>query len=299
MVNLINHHRTPNVRLRWAPSSYQFFDAPFVVLQESSTQLLLELVAVRDIKEGEEVLLDYGPDWVDAWTTHVERWEEKLDQYVTTTKNNSNGNSMMVQSQEMNTKQQHHRLRTVSEQSRDPYPDNVFTSCFYSYSNRSSALQMEQLLPDTIQNVDPSKHHQKQQQSKKVVTDQWKYSKGIYETRNLRPCLIIHRYTSPAKEQRPQQQEVGAADESDLYTVRIMNHPGLNERERIPVGIHYVVTDIPRRAMQFKDKLYTTDQHLENAFRHHIGMVGTNDGDGGGGGTSTIFPSQWMDLTQQ
>jgi hypothetical protein len=261
MVNLINHPgdgQSPNVRLQWAQSSYQYFDTPFPVLQESSTRLLLELVALRDIEAGEELYMDYGKDWVDAWNSHLQNWEEEINEAV------------IIQSQQMNAHKNHYRLRTLSEQRFDPYPDNVFTGCFYSYSNRTSyaILQLEQ-------------------QKAKVATDQWKHIKGIYETRNLRPCLVLDRHpTNTAADQKRQPDDI-----LYKYNVRIMNYPGLPEKERIPPGIHYVVTDVPRNAIEFIDKIYTTDQHLPSAFRHHIGMIGEDEDD-------VIFPHQWMDLIE-
>jgi len=252
-VNLINHpeNGVPNVRLRWSESSYRFFDKPLSVLQESSSHLLLELVALRDIEEGEEVLLDYGEDWVSAWEKHVKDWEVDMSALTITT------------SQEMN--QKHTILRTLTEQSDYPYPENIFTSCFYSYSQRSST-------------VDPHLDSSKGGHQQQVMTDEWRYFKGIYETRNLRPCLILDRQESHLKEGEKSSDEI-------YYTVRLMNHPGLAENERIPRGVSYIVTKIPRRAVRFSDKLYTTDQHLENAFRHRMGL-----GD--------LFPDQWMDLSE-
>mmetsp|Transcript_36729 Transcript_36729/g.74838 ORF Transcript_36729/g.74838 Transcript_36729/m.74838 type:complete len:628 (+) Transcript_36729:126-2009(+) len=37
--------------------------------------LMLELVATRDIELGAEVLIDYGPDWMKAWKSHLSTWQ--------------------------------------------------------------------------------------------------------------------------------------------------------------------------------------------------------------------------------
>ncbi|KAG7350554.1 hypothetical protein IV203_009914 [Nitzschia inconspicua] len=32
-------------------------------------------VALRDSKQGQEVFMDYGDEWAEAWEKHVEQWE--------------------------------------------------------------------------------------------------------------------------------------------------------------------------------------------------------------------------------
>ena len=70
-----------------------------------------------------------------------------------------------------------------------------------------------------------------------------------------------------------------------LYTVVVRNRYGLRPEERIPAGHMHVVAKVPRRAIRFTDKIYTTDQHLPGAFRHEIGLE--------------IFPEEWMDLKKE
>ena len=38
------------------------------------TGLMFDIVATKDIKRGEEVLLYYGKDWEDSWAEHIEEW---------------------------------------------------------------------------------------------------------------------------------------------------------------------------------------------------------------------------------
>jgi hypothetical protein len=63
------------------------------------------------------------------------------------------------------------------------------------------------------------------------------------------------------------------------------NRRGLKPEEVIPNGSLHIVNGVPRSAIRFMDKYYTTDQHLENAFRHEIQIP------------DEYFPSQWMDLS--
>jgi hypothetical protein len=224
IVNHINHNSSPNVELRWSKSSIPLLSKPLAFLQEPSSHLLLELVALRPISEGEEIFLHYGAEWEHAWENHVQVWKPTDDEYQSS---ESLNRAFPI-------------LKTEVELRNNPYVENVFTSCFYRYTNQT-----------------------------KTQTAEWKFTKGVYENRNLRPCSVINR-------------EIAAGDKT-LYAVRILNRHGLPSNQRIPRGQPHMVTHVPRQAIVFSDKLYTTDQHLETAFRKEMGL-----GD--------IFPFQWMDL---
>ena len=73
-------------------------------------------------------------------------------------------------------------------------------------------------------------------------------------------------------------------DDGVFYTVSIRNRYGLTSAERIPNGTTHIVTSVPRHAIQFSNKLYTTDQHSQHAFRHEIHMP------------DKIFPEKWKNL---
>lgn len=225
IVNHINHDSNPNVELRWSKSGVPLLSKPLAFFQDSSSHVLLELVALRPITEGEEIFLHYGAEWEHAWEKHVQEWKPTDDEYQSSESLNR-ANPI---------------LKTEAEPRNNTYVDNVFTSCFYRYTGQTETQTVE-----------------------------WKFTKGVYENRNLRPCSVIRR-------------EIAAGGKTLLYTVRILNRPGLASNQRIPRGQQHIVTHIPREAIVYSDKLYTTDQHLETAFRKEMGL-----GD--------IFPIQWMDL---
>jgi hypothetical protein len=80
----MNHHHTPNARLRWADgsrvghSNTEWMKVSPTDMVESdkyyTVGLLMEAVALRDIDEGEEITLDYGSEWVSAWEKHQSEW---------------------------------------------------------------------------------------------------------------------------------------------------------------------------------------------------------------------------------
>ena len=76
---------------------------------------MLEYVAMRDIAQGEELFLDYGPAWEAAWTTHVQNWKppSNAKDYVYPTDMNALDEP----------------FRTVDEQRKNPYPSNLQTVC--------------------------------------------------------------------------------------------------------------------------------------------------------------------------
>lgn len=232
IVNLINHSsKSPNVKLQWAVTSQDALQWPMdrILNQQESPGLLLELVALRDIDKGEEIVMNYGSAWQEAWMQHLNQWKPSSEPYVP-----SFNFSVDI-------------LRTEKELRDSPYPDNIFTSCFYKYR---------------------AKEHES---SQNVTMDQWKASTpDVLDMANLRPCAILERE---------------GVDESgkQLYTVQIRNRFGLRDKERLLKGRVHIVTHVPRRAIRFSDKLYTTDPHMEGTFRHEIGLPS--------------FPTQWMDLT--
>jgi hypothetical protein len=257
--SLINHGggKHANARLQWSTSKELYgskvLDDPtwfhqLTVEQILSGQLLLnrtafllELVATRPIRKGEEVLLDYGRDWVEAWVNHSQHWQPDpgANSYAPSYVHND-----VIQI-----------LRTEKELKYQPYPDNVFTSCFYRYTdNKEKAAKLPK-------NGDG------------VTAFRWQLTKGLFDPRNLRPCSVLQRH-----------EETMDGGSRTTFTVQIRNRYGLSPEQRIPKGELHIVTHVPRQAIRFSDKIYTTDQHLENAFRHEIGLP---DG---------IFPELWKDL---
>lgn len=81
----INHggNKKANVKMMWSTKEWSNVDGA----RETSVDdlslvgpidMILELVATRPIKKGEEVLLDYGDDWDNAWKEHMSKWNEVI-----------------------------------------------------------------------------------------------------------------------------------------------------------------------------------------------------------------------------
>ncbi|CAJ1958726.1 unnamed protein product [Cylindrotheca closterium] len=157
-INLINHYPKTNVKLQWRNQKVPSASKDSVDMMMMMT---MELVATKDIKAGEELFLDYGSSWEEAWHQHRQNWEPVTDHY-------SPG---YVVDDTIRL------LRTESEQKDHPYPPNIDTSCFYRYSDRTGE----------------EKASIKKDSSDKVQTFQWKATKGLYDPKFLRPCKVLQR----------------------------------------------------------------------------------------------------------
>ncbi|KAL7447483.1 hypothetical protein ACHAXM_011395 [Skeletonema potamos] len=284
-VNYINHAPltsessngpVANVKLRWSErlmnttASTNKSDlrslTPSQLWAQSTTPegLVLELVALKDLQPNEEILLDYGSIWSKAWKEHSDQYPDsvlKLADDHTLEKEYSPAYIM----DDVVT-----NLRTAEEQVQFPYPENVFTACFYRYR-----YDNETTTKNDAVNKDKTK------------ATPWKMSLGLFDMTNLRPCKVISREPANDRFATPQQlQQQGQPPQGEmLYTAIIQNRPGLEANERIPKGTKHVVSGIPRAAFRFVDRPYTSDIHLDGAFRHNIGVENVG-----------IYPDVWLDL---
>lgn len=242
-----------NAVLQWSNHTFHHKDwlnlSVSEVLGKFVSGLMLDLIATRDIQPGEEIFIDYGSDWHNAWNRHVDQWTpvEDADQY----------SPSYVMNDVVDL------LRTQEEEAKFyPYPDNLQTACFYKYEK-------------TRQQDSPG--------TGAVTVIRWKPSAGIHELRYLRPCTILKREQETTL--------VGVSSKSNSrYTVQMWNRANnmTPVEERIPQREErrHIVEYVPRVAIRFVDKPYTTDPHLPNAFRHWIGLP------------PGVFPEAWMDLEE-
>jgi hypothetical protein len=87
VVNYVNHNATGfNAELRWSNLPNHQADwlkrTPEDLMNDDHAGLIMELVATRDIAPGEEIFLNYGVSWEDAWTNFVDSWEPGDADYV-------------------------------------------------------------------------------------------------------------------------------------------------------------------------------------------------------------------------
>lgn len=82
MTSYINHNgKKANVKMVWSTKSWSDVKAAQKATVDelpyfSTADMIIDLVATRNIKEGEEILFDYGNDWENAWNEHVKSWKK-------------------------------------------------------------------------------------------------------------------------------------------------------------------------------------------------------------------------------
>jgi hypothetical protein len=116
-VNYINHNQTQaNVKIRWAQDFDIVHNATLVkegtvegLWWQYNVQLAFDYVALRDIKEGEELFLDYGDSFEAAWHRHVASYTPPPDW------------NDFIDGMSINVHYYNVQIKTEREQKADPY----------------------------------------------------------------------------------------------------------------------------------------------------------------------------------
>ena len=108
---------------------------------------MLEFVASRDIQPGEEVFIDYGEEWQNAWDEHVKKWEpiSKESDLTRWTEKRDTPSGDPVTVYELNKK--YVPVRTWAEQQANPYPHSLQYSAM-SMILHISSLQLRHMCID-------------------------------------------------------------------------------------------------------------------------------------------------------
>mmetsp|Transcript_11801 Transcript_11801/g.13723 ORF Transcript_11801/g.13723 Transcript_11801/m.13723 type:complete len:427 (+) Transcript_11801:952-2232(+) len=75
--------KSPNAKVQWAgdwdPASQEWLKKSYEEVKSLTMKgqrgISFEIVATRDISPGEEVFIDYGVNWENAWLDHVNEWK--------------------------------------------------------------------------------------------------------------------------------------------------------------------------------------------------------------------------------
>jgi hypothetical protein len=129
MVSLINHSPEPNAFLTWSTHDWVENDHPlhdlpldqwdFEKATEKDPKLVMVLVASKDIEEGEEVFINYGPLWETAWEEHVRNFKDA----------HSDG-TWPLKAEDVRKAYKHEPYPVDVKKRKMPYPNGVFTACF-------------------------------------------------------------------------------------------------------------------------------------------------------------------------
>ena len=137
--NFINHGGEPNAFIRWSSSDLSKSENLERGVKDVSTGLVMDVVAMVDIQVGEEVTIDYGSSWSQAWERHVEMWNTHYDINDEDDGANVAMNSMnpahTAKTMNEDTMNMNKPIKTLLEQDENPYPDCIRTACYSSLKN--------------------------------------------------------------------------------------------------------------------------------------------------------------------
>ena len=261
----------PNAKFQWAsgwdPDTPTWLTMSVDdIAKEVGRGLSLEIVALRDIEPGEEVFMDYGEEWEEAWAAHVASWAPPEDgreyKSVKELNNDPHGLDMFVS----------HDLRSEIDH---PY---LFTGCFYYPTDLDNE---ENWIPDENVDLDELPDDEMLQRygddGSEYVQDYSSHGDGSYW-----PCALLYEeldeneavYANDADDATKSGESTGASAKKlpATYIVRIIER-GYHEYGEMPWterALPRFLYNFPRESIHVFAKPHQSDQQLTGAFRHHI-----------------------------
>eukprot|EP00531_Pseudo-nitzschia_arenysensis_P005946 CAMPEP_0116124234 /NCGR_PEP_ID=MMETSP0329-20121206/5174_1 /TAXON_ID=697910 /ORGANISM="Pseudo-nitzschia arenysensis, Strain B593" /LENGTH=871 /DNA_ID=CAMNT_0003618205 /DNA_START=253 /DNA_END=2868 /DNA_ORIENTATION=+ len=293
-VQLINHNQTlTNVKLQWAEphrsnhhpelleKSVKYINDKYPL----GSVLGMEIVATKPIAKGEELFLDYGDEWEEAWQNHVQNWKAPP------------GSENYVSATDLNTRSEHLNKPLANWVTGDgkpnPFPKNVRLLINQAWFENIRKKEGDDFLTEEVMYNDFDYYLVEAVFKSGTIHNKYKYlveDEKLFE--KLPPkqqANILKDYELAVKQ--PDYVDT-SADESvydnTLYTVVArVPYEAHEERfvgEKIPTYESITARHVPRRALKFEDKSYTTDQFLDYAFRGYIRIP------------DELFPEAWKNL---
>jgi hypothetical protein len=126
--NHINHNQTlANVKLVWADPEKSNHHSDWLSMsiedlnEEENAGLSMNLVATREIYPDDEIFLDYGDEWEEAWWNHVKQYSPE------------SGSELYKSAEQLNAEVK--IIRTEFELLFNPYPENVVLGWNLAFNN--------------------------------------------------------------------------------------------------------------------------------------------------------------------
>lgn len=234
---------------------------------------MLEFVALRDIQSGEEVLIDYGKEWQEAWDEHVKNWKPSFPEHDfnnlthwTKQTDTPNGEKGYIRGEVLNGDQET-PIKTMSEQMNDPYPHSVQVMCYTNANDIEPYLFVPSVTP--------------------YFARDWSVEVDFGEHRDdhLHLCNVTERYDREIDLEDDGEEEDEAPDDHEFfYSVELWAEKKVDE---VPFIERHEISDVPRKAIHFGNRDFTSDVYLKQAFRHE--MILPDD----------IFPQAWMNIMEK
>lgn len=238
--NYINHGgMNANVKMIWSTKDWSKIEDSRETGLENLVQIgpidmIVELVATRPINMGEEVLLDYGDDWANAWKVHVSKWKKATE------------NADFYKSA-MTLNEVHHSVGKPPK----PFPingDKVDDKIEKNVELRCHLVYDDEKI-EKIRNKDGSRTKVYPWIPHPVAGESRLKTDIAIRAVTLVGCDIMDR----------------SGDENSGYKYVVQPHIEVK-------GTKILVKNVPHHAIRYVDKPYTNPQHELSAFRHTIGF---------------------------
>lgn len=230
------------------------------IAEERGRGLAFEIVALRDILPNEEVFIDYGVEWEQAWAQHRASWKPpQLPPTLTPGSWITAKEANEMEGPIMDAFVSGDLRRTVDH----PY---LFTGCqFYETDfdshdafrahdvNWKNMTDLE--IMGRFANWEPNKDAER--------------GYARHRSRSFWPCTVIRREDNA---------------DSLLYTVRIHQNDVMDELPWHRHNLPRFLINFPRTSIHYFVRPLASDQHLPGVFRHPIGI------------REELFPEHWKNL---
>jgi hypothetical protein len=195
--------------------------------------LSFNFVALRDIIEGEEITVDYGREWDQAWEEHVQSFEKRILEHY-------------VPAFELN-KLVDLSLQTIEE--RDYENQGLHLFCREPYLEWSGVVPRDTIL---LKSTD---------KEKKETTNINRTEYNDWDENQIFPCRIRQRYTTYDGN------TLYFAEVFERSEMKLQQHEEVSITQDLVWGILF---DVPRDAFYFEDQKYHRHHHQIWSFRHDM-----------------------------
>lgn len=264
----------PNAMFRWAsgwdPVSDDWLNKTVDdIAKEDGRGLSMEIVALRDIEPGEEVFMDYGAEWEEAWAKHVKGWKppEEEESYESVKELNTN---------------EHGLDSFVSDDLRFEIDHpHLFSACAY-WPTEFDDDEVWQEKDMALENMSNEELLEKLSDDGSIYKENYlTHPDGAYW-----PCHLLLKEDHSVDDGEDGGDKASREDHPVTYTVRILQreHSEHGEMPWAENEMPRYLTNYPKESIRIFPKPYSSDQHLPNAFRYYIPIP------------DDTLPDQWKNL---
>ena len=272
-VPYINHnHQTPNARIVWPErplvQNSTWLDQTVEYIDEHLNAVAFEfdIVATRDIQPSEEVLIDYGHKWEEAWNERVSTWTPETDLVDSSRFNCIDEESCLITPP----------IRTQEEQSDNPYPETLSLYCYFNLTDEredETSFDWDSELVSWC-----------------GVLFKWFACLYLSDMKNICICFylkddwkqvgLMNKYNCTILERQ--------LNDGNKYTytveLSLLFEDDDEEEDDEDDSALVILNNVPQWGIVFVNNPYTSHMHRRGAFRHHMAIP------------DDIFPESWKNL---